>query len=312
MKYAILGAGAMGSIIGATLAKGGQEVVLVDPYKDHLDKVARDGLQLKWPDRTETVRLCTCVNPAEASPVDMVVLLVKGFHSEEAVKGAPGLFGESTYICSLQNGLSNDDILAGMFPRERILQGVMRMTGSLTGPGEVRANVGGDVAIYMGSIVQQEVADNMARTMAGHLCAGGLATDFSAHVAEHVWAKVVMNACVNGTCGIVRLRARDYFNHPEGFRTVQDITREVVAVAAAKGVTLDYDALIADMLAAVARAGEHLPSMAQDIRGKRKTEIDSLNGAISRYGRELGIPTPANDYVTRFVKIIEDNYAAQF
>jgi len=79
MKYAILGAGAMGSIIGATLAKGGQEVVLVDPYKEHLDKVARDGLQLKWPDRMETVRLGTCTNPAEASPVDMVVLLVKGF-----------------------------------------------------------------------------------------------------------------------------------------------------------------------------------------------------------------------------------------
>ncbi|MHC1760102.1 MAG: ketopantoate reductase family protein [Negativicutes bacterium] len=312
MKYAILGAGAMGSIIGATLAKGGQEVVLVDPYKDHIEKIARDGLQLKWPDRTETVRLGTCTNPAEASPADMVVLLVKGFHSEAAVKGAPGLFGESTYICSLQNGLGNDDILAGMLPRERILQGVMRMTGSLAGPGEVLANLGGDVAIYLGSITQQEVADDMARTMAGHLCAGGLVTEFSAHVAEHVWAKVVMNACVNGTCGIVRLRARDYFNHPEGFRTVQDITREVVAVAAVKGVTLDYDALIADMLAAVARAGEHYPSMAQDIRGKRKTEIDSLNGAIARYGRELGIQTPANDYVTRFVKIIEDNYAAQF
>ena len=312
MKYAILGAGAMGSIIGATLAKGGQEVVLVDPYKEHLDKVARDGLHVNWPDRTETVRLGTCANPAEASPVDLVILLVKGFHSEAAVKGAPGLFGENTYICSLQNGLGNDDILAGLFPRERILQGVMRMTGSLIGPGEVRANIGGDVAIYLGSMAQQAASDDRARTMAGHLCAGGLASEFSAHVAEHVWAKVVMNACVNGTCGIVRLRARDYFNHPEGFRTVQDITREVVAVAAAKGVTLDYDALIADMLAAVARAGEHHPSMAQDIRGKRKTEIDSLNGAIARYGKELGIPTPANDYVARFVKIIEDNYAEQF
>ncbi|MHC1760014.1 MAG: ketopantoate reductase family protein [Negativicutes bacterium] len=91
-----------------------------------------------------------------------------------------------------------------------------------------------------------------------------------------------------------------------------EITREVVAVAAAKGITLDYDALIADMLAAVARGSQHYPSMAQDVRGKRKTEIDSLNGAIARYGQELGTDAPANDYIVRFMKIIEDNYAAQF
>ena len=312
MKYAILGAGAMGSIIGAVLARGGQDVMLVDPYQEHMDKVARDGLQVKWPDRLDTVRLATCGNPAEATPADVVVLLVKSFHSATAVKGAPGLFGEKTYICSLQNGLGNDEILAGLFPQDRILQGVLRMTGSLTGPGEVLANTLGSTAVYLGSLARQGAADEMARTMAGHLCAGGVTAEFSPHVAEQVWAKAVSNACVNGTCGIVRLRVGEFFNHPAGFQTVQDITREVVAVAAAKGVKLDYDALIADMIAAVKRGASHYPSMAQDMRAHRKTEIDSLNGAIARYGRELGIPTPANDYIARFVKIIEDNFKAQY
>lgn len=312
MKYAILGAGAMGSIIGAVLAKGGQDVVLVDPYKEHLAQIARDGLRVQWPGRTDTVQLETCMNPAEAGRVDVVVLLVKGFHSAAAVKGARGLFGENTYICSLQNGLGHEETLAELIPRERILQGVLRMTGSLLGPGEVAGNLGGDTAIYVGSLVREGVADEMARKMVAHLCDGGVAAEFSAHIAEHIWAKVVINACVNGTCGITRLRAREYFNHPEGFRTVQDITREVVTVAAAKGVTLDYDGLIADMLAAVARAGEHYPSMAQDMRAKRKTEMEFINGAIAGYGSKLGIPTPANDYVARFVKIIEDNYAVQF
>ena len=312
MKYAILGAGAMGSIIGAVLAKGGQEVVLVDPYKEHMEKVARDGLRVKWPDRMDTVHLATCVNPAEAEPADVVVLLVKGFHSEAAVKGAPGLFGEQTYICSLQNGLGNDETLAGLFPQDRILQGVLRMTGSLTGPGEVLANTLGSTAIYLGSLIRQGAADEMARTMAAHLNDGEVSAEFSHHVAEHIWAKAVSNACVNGTCGIVRLRVGEFFNHPAGFQTVQDITREVVAVAAAKGVNLDYDALIADMIASVKRGSAHYPSMAQDMRAHRKTEIDSLNGAIARYGRELGIPTPANDYIARFVKIIEDNFEAQY
>ena len=312
MKYAILGAGAMGSIIGAVLAKGGQEVVLVDPYKEHMDTVARDGLQVKWADRTDTVPLATCVNPAEAGPADVVVLLVKGFHSAAAVKGAPGLFGEHTYICSLQNGLGNDEILAGLFPPDRILQGVLRMTGSLTGPGQVLANTLGSTAVYLGSLARQGAADEMARTIVSHLNAGGVSAEFSPHVAEQVWAKAVSNACVNGTCGIVRLRVGEFFHHPAGFQTVQDITREVVAVAKAKGVNLDYDALIADMIASVQRGRAHYPSMAQDMRAHRQTEIDSLNGAIARYGRELGIPTPANDYIARFVKIIEDNFEAQY
>jgi len=57
---------------------------------------------------------------------------------------------------------------------------------------------------------------------------------------------------------------------------------------------------------------EHYPSMAQDMMNRRRTEIDFLNGAVVKYGQERGIPTPANDYVTRFVKIIEDNYDLQF
>ena len=79
----------MGSIIGAVLAKGGQEVMLVDPYKEQMEKVARDGLRVKWPDRLETVPLATCMNPAEGGPADVVVLLVKGFHSAAAVMSCP-------------------------------------------------------------------------------------------------------------------------------------------------------------------------------------------------------------------------------
>lgn len=312
MKYAILGAGAMGSIVGGLLARGGQDVLLVDPYKEHLDKIKTAGLKLTFVQKTETVRLDTCTNPAEAGPVDVVVLLVKGFHSEAAIKGAPGLFTPDTYVCSLQNGLGNEDCLTGLFPRERILQGVLRMTGSLTGPGEAVGNVGGGAAVYLGSLAQNAAADAVAETMARHLQAGGAAAEFTANVAGHIWAKVVINACVNGTCGILRLKVKDYFAHPEGLGLVRDIAREVVAVAAAKGIQLNYEEQMADMLSSVARAGDHYPSMAQDIRARRRTEIDSLNGAIARYGRELGIPTPANDSVARFVKIIEDNYANQF
>ena len=312
MKYALLGAGAMGSIIGALLKKGGQDVVLVDPYQKHMDKIKQDGLNLRMIDQNETVQLETCVNPAEASPVDVVIILVKGFHTVDAVNGAKGLFKEDTVVCSLQNGLGNEDILKELFPRNQILQGVLWMTGTLTEPGSVIANIGGGTAVYLGSVNKEPVADEVAKKMADHLQAGGLAAEFSDNVAEHVWAKAVINTCVNGTCGILRINVKHLFKHPLGMELVQEIAREVVNVAAVKGIRLEYDSLMDDMVASVTRAGDHFPSMAQDIRYKRKTEIDSLNGAIAAYGAQMGVPTPANSYVARLVRIIEESYEFQY
>ncbi len=312
MKYAIVGAGAMGSIIGAVLKKGGRDVVLVDPYAEHMNKIQQNGLKIRMIDKDETVILDTCVNAAEVGPADVVIILVKCFHTLKAVQGASSLFHEKTFLCSLQNGLGNEDLLASLYPRERILQGVLRMTGSLVEPGSVVANVGAGTHVFIGSVANQPAANAAAKQMVTHLQAGGLNAEFALNVAEHVWAKAVINTCVNGTCGILRINVKSLFKHPLGMTLVKEIAREVVNVATAKGICLDYDALLDDMVASVALAGDHFPSMAQDIRYKRKTEIDSLNGAIVKYGGEFGIPTPANDYVTKFIKIIEDSYQAQF
>ncbi|MBP2637619.1 MAG: 2-dehydropantoate 2-reductase [Firmicutes bacterium] len=312
MKYAILGAGAMGSIIGAVLKKGGQDVILVDPYQEHMEKIKRDGLQLQMIDQNEIVHLATCAKPAETVPVDVVIILVKGFHTVAAVNGARGLFREDTIVCSLQNGIGNEDILKEIFPHTPIMQGVMWMTGTLTEPGRVKANVGGGTAIYLGSVDKTPGAEEAVKNMAAHLRAGGISAELTDNVQKHIWAKAVINACVNGPCGILRMNVKSLFNHPLGMKLVEEITQEVVDVAAHKGIQLNYDSLIADMVASVARAGEHLPSMAQDIRHKRKTEIDFLNGAIAAYGAQLGVPTPANEYVVRFVKIIEESYEFQY
>ena len=312
MKYAVLGAGAMGSIIGACLSRGGQEVVLVDPYREHMDRIAAEGLRLTFGYVTETVRMQTCTNPKEAGPVDVVVLLVKGFMSETAIRGAWGLFGEDTFVCTLQNGLGNAETLEGLFPKDRILQGVMHLTGHLAGPGEVVGAKYWTTDIYLGSLAKEGPAATIAKEMAKHLSDGGLVAETKADVEQDIWKKALVNACLNAPCGVLRLRGGEYFSHPEGRRLAEDIAGEIAAVAVARGLPIDVDAAMSYMEMGTRARSEHYPSMAQDMRHKRKTEIDSLNGAIARYGRELGIPTPANDYLTRLVKIIEDNYDAQF
>ena len=312
MKYAILGAGAMGSIIGSALAKGGQEVVLVDPNREHMDSIRKRGLRLTLDDVEETVRMHACTDPGEAGQADVVVLLVKGFLSETALRGALGLFREDSYACTLQNGLGNADILEPFVPRERILQGVVYVAGRQVAAGEVVGIRHGDTEVFLGSLLKEGSASGKARIMAGHLSGGGLETRYKDDVEKDIWDKVVTNAAVNATCGVLRLNVRQLYGHPEGRRLMHDLTAESVKVAAAMGIVLDLDAAFRRIEVAATVHGDHYPSMAQDMKNRRKTEIDSVNGAISRYGRQAGIPTPANDLLTRLVKIIEENYESQF
>ncbi|HBE80969.1 MAG TPA: hypothetical protein DDW65_24755 [Firmicutes bacterium] len=309
MRYAILGAGAMGSIIGATLAKGGQDVTLIDPYQEHMDKIQHLGLRLTVNENTETIQLNTCTDPHQAEPVDIIVLLVKRIHSAAALAGAKNLIRENTYICTLQNGLGNTELLEQYLPKERILHGVLRIAGRMNSPGDVSGEVAGGIAAYIGSLTKDDTAAAMAQKIAGHLTAGGLKSQFKSDVEQDIWKKAVDNICFNAPCGLLHLRIREYFSHPDGKRMVDEIAKETIQVAKAEGVVLDYQQIIRDLETNVIPAiGDHYPSLAQDMCNKRKTEIDSLNGAIVNYGRKLGIPTPVNDYITRLVKIAEDNY----
>lgn len=309
MRYAILGAGAMGSIIGATLVKGGQDVILIDPYQEHMDKIQHQGLQLTMNQNKEIIRLNTCTDPHQAEPVDIIVLLVKRIHSTAALEGAKGLIRDNTYVCTLQNGLGNTELLEQYLLKSRILQGVMRIAGRMNGPGNVSGEVAGGIAVYVGSLIKEKSAVAMAQKIAEDLTAGGLPSQFKSDVKQDIWTKAVNNICFNAPCGLLHLRIREYFAHPDGKRMVDEIAKETIQVAKAEGVVLDYQQIMWDLETNVIPAiGDHYPSLAQDMRNKRKTEIDSLNGAIVRFGRKLGIPTPVNDYITSLVKIAEDNY----
>lgn len=309
MRYAILGAGAMGSIIGATLVKSGAEVTLIDPYQEHMKKIQEQGLQLTLNQNKETITIHTCTDPRQAGPAEVIILLVKRIHSVAALEGARELIGENTYICTLQNGLGNTELLEQYLPKERILQGVLRIAGRMNGPGDVSGEVAGGIAAYLGSLAKEKTSIAMAQQIATDLTSGGLPSQFKSDVQQDIWTKAVNNICFNAPCGLLHLRIREYFSHPDGKRMVDEIAKETIQVAKAEGVALDYQQIIRDLETNVIPAiGDHYPSLAQDMRNKRKTEIDSLNGAIVKYGRKLGIPTPVNDYITRLVKIAEDNY----
>jgi len=311
MKVAVLGAGAMGSFIGAHFHKGGADVTLVDPFKAHMEKIATDGLKMKVGDKTEIVKLKAVTTPEECGAVDVVVVLVKGLYTKSALEGAKALFKDDTVAVSFQNGVGNVDIMKEFLPDEKIGYGTLNISSFLNGPGDIYGNPGLGVAIHFCSETKEKKP--VWTEIEAVLNKGGLVTEFSEATNEFIWKKLLVNSCVNLPCGLVRTDMGTLWDHPDGAKLEEMIARELVAVAQAKGINITFDeawkAYTVDLLPKVR---DHYPSATQDIMNKRKTEVDFLNGAVVRGGKETGIPTPVNEVIVMLSHILQDTYDKQF
>lgn len=121
---------------------------------------------------------------------------------------------------------------------------------------------------------------------------------------------VLPNCSFNAACGLTRLDSAQISRQPDTAALVESVIGEVIAVAEAKGISIDRNH-VDEFIAMASQVGHH-PSMAQDVMTKRRTEIESLNGAVVREGAHVGIPTPVNDTITRLVRILEATYDEQF
>lgn len=314
MKIAILGAGAMGSLIGAFLKKSGEEVLLIDPWQEHMEKIKREGLKLHLNDTVETVFMETTTTPEGQTPADMMVVLVKGIATREALQGASELYDKHTYVLTLQNGLGNAEILEEFIDRDHILKGVMKIASHLEGAGAVASRTMKNVtAVYLGCMENTPESVQIAKKLEADFNAAEVKAEFEEEIDYYIWSKAVNNIAINAACGIARMNIRNFLGTPCGWEILEQTVEETVKVANAKGISLHKEAVLQTIREnTIPKIGEHLPSTAQDMKAGKLTEVDFLNGAVSDYGRELGIATPVNDIIRNFVKVMETNYENQF
>ena len=316
MKVAILGAGRMGCSMGAFFKKAGDEVVLVDTNREHIEHINTCGLDMQINDQEPfNIRFDGAYTSYEGlKPQDIAVILTSGNVTDMVMKCAMGtVIGPETYVVTFQNGLGHTDIIREYVDVDHILYGMVKLGGWMLGPGKVKTLMHPGYNVVIGSVRQAETADAMAQVIAEHLSSGGVITEFHRDIETVVWEKVLNNCSFNPLCSLTRSKMRNAIAGEHGRPILTAVVREVVAVANAKGIPLSYDRAM-DSLdnRSLVNMGEHFPSMTYDVREKRKTEIDFLNGTISRYGKELGIPTPMNDTLTLLIKALEDGYETGF
>jgi len=303
LKIAILGAGALGCAIGATLTEGGHETWLIDRSAAHVDAMRTHGLRVDDTRGSRQVPVRATTEPGEVGTAEVVIVLVKSFHTDAAIRGALTLVGPETVVLSLQNGLGHEDILADAVGRERVLAGKTYVGGVLRGKGHIESGVVGKHTII--GELDGRVTDRVQR-IAESFSSAGLVTTISENIVGTMWDKLLVNVATGALSGITSLTYGQLYDEPLLKATSLAAVAEAIAAAQAAGVTLS----MSDPEQAWTLAAEGLPaafktSMLQSLEKGSATEIDFINGSVVRWGARHGVPTPVNATLVACIKGVE-------
>lgn len=312
MKFAIIGAGVMGSLIGAMLKKAGAEVWLVDSNETIVKHIQINGLKISINDTDDIIKIDAVQSPLEIEQkVDVIIFLVKGCYTEAAAQSAKCLVGDKTYIMTLQNGIGNVEILAKYYNMDQILYGVLEFAGKIIELGHIRGFIGKNSKICFGAA--KKTINEDLKKMAELLGRSGVKVILREDIDSEVWIKLRNNS-TNVIFGLLRLTMGQALTAAGTEELMQAVRAEVIAVAKARGIQFAEEQLSVNggKTPINPELYAHLPSTAQDMINKTKTEIEFINGAIYREGLRLGVPTPYNELLYKMVKIIENTYEMQF
>ncbi|TKD50671.1 ketopantoate reductase family protein [Sphingomonas baiyangensis] len=295
----IVGAGAMGCLFAARIATAGRQVMLVDSDTARVAALARDGVTVRDEQGEHHARVSACL-AGDAPPTDLVILFTKGMHSEAAIRSVAHLAAGDTLALTLQNGLGNAEAIAGVFAADRILIGATDWPADLTGPTSVSTHGAG--TIKLGAFA--DAPDAALRAVADLLAAAGLAASVDPTVRTAIWEKVAFNAALNTLAALTGLRVGQ-MNVAATRRIASAVVREAVETAAGEGVAVDPAAIEARIDHALAHHLHHKASMLQDREAGRRTEIESINGAIERIARAQGRDVPVTATLADLVRLVE-------
>jgi 2-dehydropantoate 2-reductase len=303
MKVCVLGAGAMGSSIGGLLADGGSEVYLLDTWVEHVDAINSRGLKLRVDPSDRVVKVRAATDCRGIGPADLIIVLVKSFHTREAIKNAGPIIGDETVIISLQNGLGNEEIIAEVVGKEHVLGGRTFAGGSILAPGHVIASTTGKPT-YIGEL-DGTTTERVTR-IAEEFERAGLLITVSSNIVGIMWDKLLVNVATGPLCGITGLPYGGLYKMPELMDCALEAVAEGIAVAEAIGVSLSTkDPKEAWFKASEGLPAEFKPSILQSLEKGLRTEIDFINGAVVRYGETYKVPTPVNRTLVAGIKGIE-------
>lgn len=302
MRIAVIGCGAVGSIFAGHLAQlEDVEVWAYDVSKPHVDAMNEHGLRLSGK-RSLVGRLRATTEADELPPCEFGIVATKSMITRAAMGTVAGSFGDGA-VCSVQNGVGNEEVIAEFVPR--VIRGTTFPAGHVLEPGHVSVDTEGKT--WIGPFEPRPASMAEVERLGDALTRSGLEAVTMEDARGAQWTKVIFNAATNPLGALTGLTHGRLCELPPTRALISRLVGEGSAVAEALGITLDSDPdALVDHAAEVAY--DHKASMLQDVQAGRPTEVDALNGGICRFGDEAGVDTSMNRAIWALVQGVERSW----
>jgi len=303
IKICVIGCGAVGSLFAAHLAKAGEaEVWAYDVWKEHTEAIHKNGLHLSGA-ADFTARLNATSDAKELPRCDYGIVATKAIHTRTAIAQAAHIFDQNSAVCSVQNGVGNEEIIAEHV--KYVIRGTTFPAGHPIAPAHIGYDIKGDT--WIGPFEPSNTSMNKVEELAGLITRSGMNTIALKDARGAQWTKLIFNAATNpvGALTLLHHGAATRFR-PTG-QLFSDLIVEGEAVAKGMGIELHGDPRQLVQKGANA-PGKHRASMLQDVLAERQTEVDFMNGAIVQWGEKVSVPTPLNKALWELIKGLEHSW----
>jgi 2-dehydropantoate 2-reductase len=290
VNVTVMGTGGLGGYFGGLLAQAGHRVTFI-ARGPHLEALRRQGgIMLRTVHGDIFGPGDAADSPGGAPPADLILFTVKSYDTAPAAERLRPAVGPDTAILSLQNGVDNEEILARMFGAERVLGGLVYILSTIQAPGVVH-QAGGPRKVTFGEWIGG--MSERVRHYEGLFKEAGILAAVSDDVAREKWVKFAFICALGGMTALTRLPIGEIRTSPPTWAMFRQIVEEVVAVGRARGVALGSEVVESHVALAAALEPDGTSSLYYDLTHGKRLEIDALHGTAVRYGREVGVPTPA-------------------
>jgi 2-dehydropantoate 2-reductase len=229
---------------------------------------------------------------------DLLILTVKSYDTESAIKQVKKIIGENTIVLSLQNGLSNIDVIKNVIGSDNIIAGVTTHGAYLSKPGLIKHT--GQGSTMIGELNCEKT--NRLKQVVDLFNNSGIQTNISENIIREIWIKAIINSSINPLTTIFICKNGYLIKNPILEKIVENICNESTSIANAMGFDLLYDDIIKITKDVIIKTSDNYSSMLESYKNGKKTEIDAINGKLIKIGKMYNADTILNELLLQLVK----------
>ena len=309
MEIAVVGPGAIGCLLAAYLTRAGGTVCLLDHRPERAKVLRERGITVESERGDFHARMKVSATPTEIRSAELLILCVKANNTADAAARLKGSISPQSHLLTLQNGLGNVERLGEYFGSSQILAGTTSHGATLLEVGRVRHAGYGEIFMgETGGAGSTPAGRSKLQNLAATFNRAGLDAQVVDDIESVLWRKLVVNVGINALTAILDVPNGELLRIHDCQSLMNGAVREAVEVAHRCGIELDDLEEIERVREVCRSTRANISSMLQDVRRKKKTEIDQLNGVVVEMATRYGMSAPVNGVLTAIVRSLEAGY----